>query len=117
MPHTIQHYRQDDDPARDHELDVACQSELGASVSDDGHDQRADDAAEYGSLPAGEACPADHARGDDIKFHADRGGRIPHGQVRELEDPGDCRQRSAEHIDEELGSLDAHAAQARGLFV
>lgn len=52
MPQAIQRDRGDDDEAGDDLLHPIGQLHFGAAVVDDCHDQRADQAAEHGTLAA-----------------------------------------------------------------
>src|SRR4051794_7473209 len=117
MTEFVDGHGEDDDGAGGNFLDAGLEAELGAAVSEDGHDERADERAEDAALAAVEARAADDDGGDDVEFHAHGGGRIALADVGELEDACDAGEGGADDVDEDFHAVDGDAAEAGGLFV
>ena len=85
--------------------------------ANDGHDQRADHAAEHRAFAAREASAADDHGCDHVEFKPDRDRGIADCEARKLEETCQARGRAGKGIDEHLEGFHANTAQPRRVLI
>src|SRR3989304_2271085 len=117
MANTVEGHRRDDDPADDRFLDPFGPTHLLSSHVQDCDNQCSDQATKNGTLAAEQTATADHHGGDHKQFVRDRGGRLAGAaDKRKLHDSGQAAEQPGQGVDDDLGPLDRHTAEAGRVF-